>query len=301
MLVFEYEGVELLNRCHIAIFYANFVPDSSRNGRKGEAINPLELLRKGRSDLSNFLIHLTKNGSFELWRDYRPKQGHFLFGESETLNAARSLVEILGGNPPTLLARAPFGIFKLTGINTGKNVKMNIPVAWLRSVCFSETPLRELKSFYRATQEEKNWTAKKNKYQKYGLAFHADFVRNRGGHPVFYYDRRNAAIAQSVEALGKPELHPVTQPILPLCEPYGPKVLEPQKEIDFRWEREWRIVGDFQFAWTDVAFGICAEKHIEAFEARVQHQFPFLDPDWEIDRLKSYLDQKGLQDLASRI
>ncbi len=136
------------------------------------------------------------------------------------------------GTPPTLQARAPFGVFKLIGVNTGRKVKMNIPVSWLKSVCFSETPLRELKSFYRATQDEKNWTFKANKYQKYGLAFHAEFVRGRGGQPVFYYDRRNIPITQSVESLGHPDLHEKTKAILPLCEPYGPKVLEPEKEID---------------------------------------------------------------------
>jgi hypothetical protein len=33
-------------------------------------------------------------------------------------------------------------------------------------------------------------------------------------------------------------------------------------DIDFRWEREWRVVGDFSFSLSDVAFGFCpAEKY----------------------------------------
>lgn len=264
-------------------------------------INPLELFRKNRLDLSNFLIHLTKNGSYEHWEEMTHYKGHYLFKNSETINAEKSLISILKANPPTLLARSPFGIFKVIGLNVGKKTKMDIPLEWLKCACFSETPLRELKSFYTATQDQRNWKLKTNHYQKFGLAFETEKVRTCGGHPVFYYDRRQPNITGSIEKLGEPQWQGIGRPLLPFCEPYGPKILESTKEIDFRWEREWRIVGDFEFSLKEVAFGICPEESISKFESIVGNAFPFIDPDWEIDQLKQYLESKGWKQLSGKI
>ncbi|MCB0363112.1 MAG: hypothetical protein KDD35_10335, partial [Bdellovibrionales bacterium] len=252
------------------------------------AVNVLDLLRNNRADLSNFLIHLTKNGSFEVWKEMSSPiyAGRYLYDSSDTLDAEDSLKRILASNPPVLLARTPFGVFKLIGINVYKNQKLDIPPECLKSVCFSETPLRELPSFYKATQDPKNWSLKTNKYQKYGLAFDTEFVRNSGGHPVFYYDRRQLPLRNSIETLGHQSLQQTTKPILHLCEPYGPKVKEPTKEIDFRWEREWRIQGDFEFSLESVAFGMCPQDKIQDFEKLVNNVFPFVNPDWDIDDLK---------------
>ncbi|MDB5037778.1 MAG: hypothetical protein JWQ35_1306 [Bacteriovoracaceae bacterium] len=271
--------------------------------KKGMSINLLDFFRKKRSDLSNFLIHLTKNGSYEAWREMDSSNyaGRYLYGPSETIMAEDSLRKILTSPSPTLLARSPFGVFKVIGINVSKNRKLDIPPEWLMSVCFSETPLRELPSFYRATQDPKNWSLKTNRYQKFGLAFDVEHMRSSGGHPVFYYDRRQTAIQKTIESLGNPNMHSLTRHILALCEPYGPKILEPTKEVDFRWEREWRVVGNFKFSWQNVAFGICPEEKIPEFEILVKGSFPFLDPDWEIDRLKSDLEKRGWTQLAGKI
>jgi hypothetical protein len=263
--------------------------------------NPLEFFRKNRSDLSNFVIHLTKNGSFETWKEMTYYSGHFLFKDSEILKAEDSLRGILAGTSPIILARSPFSIFKMIGINTGKTVKKNIHPDALKAVCFSETPLRELSSFYKATQDPKNWTLKTNKYQKFGLAFSADLVRSRGGHPVFYYDRRNSTIRDSVEKIAEDTFIAATKDLLFLYEPFGPKILEPSKELDFRWEREWRVRGDFKFSFDDVAFGICPESKIQEFEKLIHNKFPFIDPDVEIDKLKQDLENRGWKDLADKI
>jgi hypothetical protein len=279
------------------------VPLTRTKLRGDGLINPLELLRKNRADLSNFLVHLTKNGSFEVWEEMYSHRyaGRYLYKSSDTLDAEDSLKSILTSNPPKLLARTPFGVFKLIGINVYKDQKLDIPPDWLKSVCFSETPLRELPSFYKATQDPKNWDLKTNKYQKFGLAFETELVRNRGGHPVIYYDRRQEPLRDAIEGLGTKAFQPLTKPVLHLCEPYGPKVREPSKEIDFRWEREWRLQGDFEFDWNSVAFGMCPEDKISNFESLVDNTFPFVDPDWDIDRLKDYLDKKGWKDLAAKM
>jgi len=263
--------------------------------------NPLDFFRKGRSDLSNFLIHLTKDGTFEEWRsaDYIPDS--FFFGSSTTLKARDSLEAVLKGAPPTLLARAPFGIFKLIGINAGRKTKKGIHPDWLKCVCFSETPLHELAGFYKATQDPRNWSLKANRYQKYGIAFSSSTIRKKGGHPIFYYDRANKPMQAAIEQFADPSLIAVTKPLLPFFEPYGPKLLDPAKEVDFRWEREWRIQGNCTFDHGEIAFGICPEGEIAHFEALVNNKFPFIDPDWDLQSLKDYLSKNGWKKLAEKL
>ena len=136
-----------------------------------------ELLARSRSDLSRFLVHLTKDGAFEDYRPYKPHKydNHYTFESSKKFIAIESLKSILAADPPKLLARSPFGYFKYN-INLGSSKRGGIRPEWLQSVCFSETPIRELKSFWLASH--KRMAA--NKYQKFGLAFHSEFIRKNG-------------------------------------------------------------------------------------------------------------------------
>jgi hypothetical protein len=268
------------------------------------AVNPAELLSAERSDLSNFLIHLTKNGSYEVYEDYPYIEGHYKFRNSSNLQADDSLIKILSSDTPTLQARAPFGHFKYD-ISIYTKARRAVPLEWLQCACFSETPLRELRSFYLATQQSKNIAYKKNKYQKYGIAFFTDFIRNKGGHPVLYFDSRNDKIYQNVDRLADPEFLPTCEPLLPLFESFGParrsKSRLATNEIDFRWEREWRHVGDIAFELKDVAFGLCPQDRIPEFEKLSKGFFPFIDPDWSQENLYKYLKSKGRDDLAEAI
>ncbi len=266
-------------------------------------VNPGDLFSEERSDLSNFLIHLTKDGSFELYEDYPYLPGHYQFGRSANLSADDSLKKILSG-PQRLEARAPFGHFKFD-ISIYTKKRRAVPLAWLKCVCFSEAPLRELRSFYRSTQQTKHQAFKMNRYQKFGLAFHADFIRRRGGHPVLYFDSANEGIFRSVDQMADPHLLPICKPLLPLMESFGPakKATSRQttSEIDFRWEREWRHVGSLIFQLTDVAFGLCPENRFGEFEPLSKGHFPFIDPDWDSNKLSEFLISKNRPDLADAL
>ncbi len=264
-----------------------------------------ELFTKERSDLSNFLIHLTKNGSFDLYQPFSGAPGHYRFGDSEGQVADDALKSILKMKPPTLLARSPFSHFKY-GISVGYQARRRIPLEWLQCVCFSETPLRELKSFYVATQDPKYRNVKANKYQKYGIAFHTEFIRKKNGHPLFYFDSRRKDIVGAIDMLGDPPMRGVAKSTLAFYESFGPKLhslkSNDKDEVDFRWEREWRIVGSLQFNHKEVAFGLCPENEIaNIFQPIVGKAFPFIDPDWDIDFLKNYLIKNGWNHLADAI
>ena len=191
-------------------------------------------------------------------------------------------------------------MFKFLGINIGKYQKLDISPRDLASVCFSETPLRELPSFYRSTQNKENQNIKTNKYQKFGIAFDTTYIRRQGGHPVFYYDRGNPSVRSSIERLGLPQLRTISGPMLHLCEPYGPKIKDETKEIDFRWEREWRVKGDFTFSLSNVAFGICPKDKILEFEELVSKNFPFIDPSTNFEDIKQDLESRDWKGLASK-
>lgn len=255
--------------------------------------NPSQNITRTRADLSQFLIHLTKNGSFRIYEPYNKNPGHYIFKGGDTVAAKDSLIKIL--QQGRLLARSPFGHFQFE-IPVGFKSRSMMPLEWLMSVCFSEAPLSELSSFYESTQiESKNV----NKYQKYGLAFSQSFVRSKGGHPVFYFDSNNDSIVEAVNKIGQPINRNQTKSILPLFESFGKKLhSQSGGNTDYRWEREWRFVGDFVFCLNEVAFGLCPEDEIGEMEKIANYQFPFIDPSWDSENIKNSLMRKKVSQLV---
>ena len=249
-----------------------------------------ELLARSRSDLSRFLVHLTRDGTFEVYKPHKPDKydNHYEFGDCEKFIATDSLKSILSTNSPKLLARSPLGYFKYD-INIWSRKRGEVRPEWLQSVCFSETPIRELKSFWLTSHKR---TAA-NQYQKIGLAFRSEFVRKNNGHPVFYFDSRRQEVVEAIQQLIHPQVVKSTSHILHLFESFGPKKYGGSNEIDFRWEREWRIKGDFEFSLEDVAFGLCTENNLDEYNQLSQGKFPFIDPGWEYKKLMEYLKSEG--------
>lgn len=259
--------------------------------------NPSENIARSRSDLSQFLIHLTRNGSFQIYEPFRKNPGHYLFRGGDIQEAKPALNAIL--SEQMIRARAPFGHFKFQ-IPVGYQSRGMMPLEWLQCVCFSETPISELRSFYRATQQ----SSRINQYQKYGLAFSQAFIRSRGGHPLLYFDSSRDDTTAAINKTGEPANRPTTRPLLPLCEPFGLKrsaegtIPNNNDIVDFRWEREWRHVGDFRFEHTEVAFGLCPAREINEMEHSVNGAFTFIDPDWEPEQIRQHFQKQGHTELA---
>lgn len=257
--------------------------------------NPSENIAQNRADLSQFLIHLTRTGSFQVYEPFRRNPGHYLFRGGGTQTAKSAITSILSEG--TIRARAPFGHFKFQ-IPVGYQSRGMVPLEWLQCVCFSETPISELRSFCRATQQ----SSRVNQYQKYGIAFAQAFVRSRGGHPLLYFDSGRDDAVTAINKIGEPSNREATRPLLPLYEPFGPKrsaegVLQ-EGFVDFRWEREWRHVGDFRFEHAEVAFGLCPANEIDELEHSVHDAFAFIDPDWGPERIRQHFYQRGHPELA---
>jgi hypothetical protein len=256
---------------------------------------PNTLQVKNRADLSQFLIHLTKNGTYQHLEPVNEFKVPGFREVDRTVVAKTSLEDMV--KSLKIEARGAFGYFRLkinmyrSYPNRYENVFRNEDADpnWLKAVCFSETPLSELKSFYKAVIEQRNKIEKRNKYQKYGLAFRQENVRAAGGNPIFYVDSRRKDLRNMMDTTYKSNLQNLI-PMMHLFEGFGPLFIKNAHGYsDFRWEREWRMMGDFNFKYEDVAFGICPENEIPNFWELSKRKIIFIDPDWDKPTLTTYL------------
>ena len=250
-----------------------------------------DLLQR-RSDLSTFLVHMTK-------------------GEN---NAARdALMSILTAG--TIEARSAFGLAR-----SWAEVDQEV-LATQRCVCFTETPLEH--TWMMVEDIHIDGTQRDVRLAPWGLAFTKTLGRRQGVNPVWYIDRPNAvdwlsnpintlvrvardgrglwANGASGEAIWTAELapspSPAAEPILkvtPFIELMGHPNFGTRKE--FWWEREWRKVGDFVFDLADVAVVLAPEaEHVqlrqdildmvpEVTVANVE-RLSILDPAWGLERM----------------
>ncbi len=238
-----------------------------------------------RGDLSPYLIHLTRGGGCTLKADAHPG---LTTDQTLQLNARNSLIEII--NQKVILARSAFSYFnrKVPLHWNGRQVSNHgslVNREWLLAVCFTETPVDHIHV------QCQRILGRKLPFEPYGLAFFEESVRPRGN-PLFYFDTDNVSIRAAMDALVADPLCQTFRDFLPLVETFG-RPTHPHatqaKEIDFRWEREWRATCDFDFVVTDVAFGLCRAVDIPFFENLVSQAFPFVDPTQPMPVVKTKL------------
>lgn len=88
-------------------------------------------------------------------------------------------------------------------------------------VCFSESPISELAALF-ALVEIANDKNEKTRYEPYGVAVRKEWLFSKGGRPVIYQPESEFEL-------------------LPEELKYRHVRYEPNREIDYTWEREWRI------------------------------------------------------------
>jgi hypothetical protein len=215
-----------------------------------------EKVRWRRSDLSFFLVHLTKGEGIS------PK-----------------------GNLIDILTEEPDGKCRLHGSPQGLFTKVDdVDQNLLKAVSFTEAPLDQIKHFAHPIKGDPT-----RKYSQYGIVFSQEFIRNKGGNPCFYVNTYRG------KQLKKAVLDLVHVPnfrlrdcakLLPFFNIFGPSGLG--YPADFYWEREWRVPGSLEFTLKDVFVGLCADEDVEEFMNRFQ-EVPFISPDWSYDRILSPL------------
>lgn len=235
----------------------------------------IESLLHRRTDLSTFLVHLTKN--------------------SERAGSAReNLLAILSNRE--IQAVSSFGLAARATQGTPYEESQKV-------VCFTETPL------------EHTWmlcqpiTGRSVNLSSYGIAFTKDWARERGVNPIWYIDITpghdwltkpienliNQALAASTEPLSQtgnaiPDILRLTPFMEPMGEGIRSKDGTPYRK-DFSWEREWRHQGDLHFP-TDAIVAILAPEADHGPFVRDLNRRrrpgttpPLLDPNWSLERM----------------
>lgn len=214
-----------------------------------------EFLEK-KKDFSPFLVHLTR--------------------EDEEYCAKDVLKIILDEN--TLRAYNHYCYFS-TALNNQENPESMLLQNEFRVVCFTETPIDQIDVLlYEVTN-------RRFKPDPYGLVFKKDYIREKGGNPVFYVTRD---IAKPIyNYLYVPYIQGKEQASQELCGLLALVTLC-EEGNDWHWEREWRIVGNLEFERDDIFCGLCPEDDIQEFENNY-HPAIFISPHWGINKILNKL------------
>jgi len=218
-----------------------------------------------RSDLSTFVVHLTKDKTSlkSIIRDWK------------------------------IEAKSVWGLAKNKIKEDTSDEKSQ------KCVCFTETPFEYL-SFLIEKIEGRSF-----KPGHYGIAITKKLARNKGINPIWYIDispgnNRDKWITKYIEELielGKKSEegftnHPIAQ-ITPFVEPMGKGNNQDTGESyckEFWWEREWRHIGDFELP--NHLIIICPEDEFPEFEALVQDKEwkpKCIDPNWGLEKIIAHL------------
>lgn len=220
-----------------------------------------------RSDISPFLVHLTRPGLHVEPRD-------------EGRTAGENLKRILkdGAVQPGVFADqvsdARFGYYT-------RDMDEDDKRRFFGAVCFTETPLNEVHCLLEIRGRSIDLSP-------YGLLFLKDSLAEAGVSPVFYMNNKARQADPVIRGLCRLiDRDPDTaEAVLPLIAVFGMQVTargaeERDAEIDFRWEREWRYpasCGPLRFDDNMVFVGLCPHDEIDEFEALAPEGVEFIDP-----------------------
>ncbi|VXC09844.1 abortive infection system antitoxin AbiGi family protein [Aeromicrobium sp. 9AM] len=234
----------------------------------------IEDLLQRRTDLSTFLIHLTR--------------------KTKNFDARSNLLGILREH--AIIARTELGMAQTYA------TQLDGTAATQRVVCFTETPLEHA---WMMTREIEN---RQRSFAPYGVVFTKTTCRRRSCNPVWYLDITpghdwltppiNELVKMAVEnsTVKKGQIDNgvlAAQPIFrltPFIEQMG-KPLEVRKE--FWWEREWRHAGDFSFSPRSVVAVLAPRSEHGSLETEIaalderwkKRKVPLLDPEWGLERM----------------
>ena len=210
----------------------------------------IEEVLQRRTDLSTFIVHLTR--------------------DTEEGTARENLKSIV--QEQTLRAGSPKGwaTWERFELDDGA-------LATQRVVCFTETPLEHVHALFADID------GRSINFAPYGLAFPKMIARWMGINPVWYVDLSRAPgewrdwpIKEALNTLVRDatnqfEDHPISR-LAPFFEGMGswPNGNGGTRLREFSWEREWRHVADLNLApWWSKMIWLCPEGELDTFSALI--------------------------------
>lgn len=218
-----------------------------------------------RTDLSTFLVHLTR--------------------ENDGQSAKDRLSNII--KTATLEAGEPMGL-AVARLDEGPDRNSQ------KCVCFSETPLENVK-FMTGTIAGRSCS-----FEPFGIAIPKMLGRKQGANPVWYIDQTSGhnwltkplnnlieAAVKSGEGFGNSDISQIC-PFLDTMGSGGKAGGAGGYRKEFWWEREWRHVGNFTLGYRFIV--LCPEDQIDYFkgvskEAELSQKLSYLDPQWSLERI----------------
>lgn len=217
-----------------------------------------------RSDLSTFLVHLTRR--------------------TKTLSALEVLKQIITdwmlreGSPQGPASQR----LRTAGLSDANQ----------RVVCFTESPLEHVKLLVEPI------TSRNCEFSCYGVAITKKQGRRLGANPIWYLDATpgHTWLTQDVDALvaaaiANPQ-NTALQSVFKLSPFFDHMGTWGNSRKEFWWEREWRIQGDLDLPLRIVIF--CPEEDFDEVTAHLKanerHKFSvILDPRWSLERMLAHL------------
>lgn len=212
-----------------------------------------------RTDLSTFLVHLTRD-------------------TSPTISAKRNLISII--RQGRIEARSPFGM-AVRALDAAHQAKDS-----QRCVCFTETPLQHVKLLTEAIEN------RVLRFQPYGIAITRKLGRELGANPVWYlditpgHDWLTTPVNEFVdEAIAADEFEDRIAKLTPFIEQMGTG--EGYRK-EFWWEREWRHRGNFNLPpWYTV---LCPQDDVAEIKGVVEElnsepSVSYVDPGWSLEMI----------------
>lgn len=244
----------------------------------------IDQLLARRSDLSTFLVHLTRSDG----------------GQS----ASDRLKGIL--RDQKILARNAFGMA------AAELQKRQLPDDHQKAVCFTETPLQNVNLLAEKIE------GRDCQFEPYGIAIARRQARRSGANPVWYLDitpghewLTNPVNILIMEAIEKGDFS--KQPIAKLTpyleqmgsRPAGNDPWDRGYRKEFWWEREWRHVGDFSLPPRYIV--LCPSADIAEIKAVIDGLLPidepdkvsYIDPRWSLEMIIGRLAGLGFDDLGA--
>ena len=129
-----------------------------------------------------------------------------------------------------------------------------------KCVCFTEAPIQEFNSVF-SLVELASSIKERPRYEPYGIAVPKGFLFNQGGRPVIYD-------------------HPSAFDGFPATQRYRFVPYNPEKGIDFTWEREWRIRTE-ELVLDPKKTLVVVPTSDEAFD--VVYEFAKIEADFDVD------------------
>lgn len=218
---------------------------------QGSIRTRVEFLDRKR-DYSPFLVHLTKD---------------------TPVSSAREILDNFILNEKELKAYNHYCIFKekVDSLDTTNKNKFKV-------VCFTETPIDQIEVLLERVH------GRNTIFSPYGLVFKKEYIRQKGGNPVFYITGNLSDPLWSLYDYASKNVFPDT------CCKVLALINKCDDAIDFHWEREWRITGNFAFELKEIYCGLCPEADIPYFENK--YNIVFIAPHWGINKILDNLVKK---------